>query len=1082
MIRFLIALLVSVNLAASDKYVAKTGSDSNPGTAGSPVLTVQKGVDLARAGDTVYVATGTYAENVRCADFAGSAGNLITVNGQNVATIQSITFEQPYIRVINFSFNPTGTIFGGKLYFAQIGSNCIFSNNVIDMAFTTTGNPVIKWNGPASAPFGAAGSDNLIISNVVKNVRDEMVFRIHGYRNIISGNQILNLDNTDYFQVAGGTNYIVNNLCSNLFLSGIWTNNHADFYQAFGDAGGSSQASMGNIVESNIVVKATDFAQLGNLTDDGYAYVKDLTFRNNVFIGISAKVSIAMPEVKFINNTFISCATNVDNGGAILIYADVGSIGHGHSGRCLNNAFLDCGIAGNTNNGNGWYSFDTTLTNCAADYNYVGKKIGGQYVGVYVDPTHRMVGAGGGWDKFAWWEDHGINGGDPKFVNESALDYRLLTGSPLIGAALSQASAFTVDIRGVTRGAAWDIGAYEFQQSDFNVYPCDVTPRLIQAYPLASSGATTIIVPANSYRTAIGIDRRVFTNKPSAWGVFTNIYTLSSASSSNQISFTDTNTTGVHLEYRVNQTIGTNQCCGDVNGYIDHQYIDTGYRAPLQDARGAVCLLVESGVNNAMPSDIALFISDLRGGGYKVYAHTNITAVEVSAGTTWTNAVWAVKQLISTDYNLDTTIPMNVIIVGHVPAPYSGLTLSPGSHADNIGAHGSDLFYADLNGTFTDTGTATSADATFTRNVSGDGKLDQDTIPSGPEVRIGRIDLGHSNMPAFSNTEAQRVQAYLQRNHNWRHKLFTVRNKAVIYYGGNTNLTVDAKPLEDNSRLAGYFGNTTSVDLGNWLTLGASTNTTYLFAAEQGAGEIDHSIQLGTSADFAATNFYAVFTATYGSYYGGWDSMNTNAFLKAVLGNGGYTLATWYHENYMPVNSSAMDEPIGYEQFAMQSQRFFIGTDKEYEWYKRIVPFTGTFLENQQHKMYESLMGDPTLLTRQVAPVSNLAVNASGSDNVLTWTASADASEGYHVYRAPTSDLNSFTRLTTNPTTSPYTNTGAAATAYVYMVRAVKLEDSVNRSFYAASQGMFVTSTAGGGGGGGAGATTGRITRRGVRR
>src|SRR5205814_10359083 len=51
--------------------------------------------------------------------------------------------------------------------------------------------------------------------------------------------------------------------------------------------------------------------------------------------------------------------------------------------------------------------------------------------------------------------------------------------------------------------------------------------------------------------------------------------------------------------------------------------------------------------------------------------------------------------------------------------------------------------------------------------------------------------------------------------------------------------------------------------------------------------------------------------------------------LQATLSGAGYTLATWYHENYNAVNSSAMDEPIGYEEFAMQSQRFLIGSRSE---------------------------------------------------------------------------------------------------------------------------------------------------------
>jgi len=170
-----------------------------------------------------------------------------------------------------------------------------------------------------------------------------------------------------------------------------------------------------------------------------------------------------MPEVKFYNNVFYKCATNDVNGGPLLIFADAGTIGRGNGGQVFNNIFLDCGVAGNLNNGNGWYYFDTTLTNVAADYNYVGKD---GYKAIETDPQHRAVGSSGGWDKFSWWENHGINGGNPMLVSETQLDFRLQSGSPLINRALPLNQWFTTDIRGLTRGSQWDIGAYEFQAGE----------------------------------------------------------------------------------------------------------------------------------------------------------------------------------------------------------------------------------------------------------------------------------------------------------------------------------------------------------------------------------------------------------------------------------------------------------------------------------------------------------------------------------------------------------------------------------------------------------------------------------------
>ena len=49
---------------ASVYYVAKTGSDTNSGSASAPWLTIGHAALEAQAGDTVYVGSGTYNESV----------------------------------------------------------------------------------------------------------------------------------------------------------------------------------------------------------------------------------------------------------------------------------------------------------------------------------------------------------------------------------------------------------------------------------------------------------------------------------------------------------------------------------------------------------------------------------------------------------------------------------------------------------------------------------------------------------------------------------------------------------------------------------------------------------------------------------------------------------------------------------------------------------------------------------------------------------------------------------------------------------------------------------------------------------
>ena len=76
----LIILLFSIGqvLNATTFYVAKTGNDRNNGI-NSPFLTIQRGVNFLRAGDTLYVRAGVYSERVIVADHNGTADNPIVI-------------------------------------------------------------------------------------------------------------------------------------------------------------------------------------------------------------------------------------------------------------------------------------------------------------------------------------------------------------------------------------------------------------------------------------------------------------------------------------------------------------------------------------------------------------------------------------------------------------------------------------------------------------------------------------------------------------------------------------------------------------------------------------------------------------------------------------------------------------------------------------------------------------------------------------------------------------------------------------------------------------------------------------------
>ncbi|KAG8975184.1 hypothetical protein FRC05_006352 [Tulasnella sp. 425] len=90
----------------SGLYVATTGSDSNPGTLASPFLTIQKGVDTATAGTTIYIRAGTTIY-IRAGTYSPSTNIKISKSGTSSAryTVKNYNGE----KVIVDGENLTGT-------------------------------------------------------------------------------------------------------------------------------------------------------------------------------------------------------------------------------------------------------------------------------------------------------------------------------------------------------------------------------------------------------------------------------------------------------------------------------------------------------------------------------------------------------------------------------------------------------------------------------------------------------------------------------------------------------------------------------------------------------------------------------------------------------------------------------------------------------------------------------------------------------------------------------------------------------------------------------------------------------------
>ena len=116
----------------ADKYVDKTGSDSNTGGSGDPYLTVNKGLDNVGDGDTVFIAIGTYDEQ-HVFDESSQGGKDIALQGSSKDDV-TLTYTAG-TRAIYLSNTTFGTLrlSGLTISMGSSGDSSIMNNGVADV-------------------------------------------------------------------------------------------------------------------------------------------------------------------------------------------------------------------------------------------------------------------------------------------------------------------------------------------------------------------------------------------------------------------------------------------------------------------------------------------------------------------------------------------------------------------------------------------------------------------------------------------------------------------------------------------------------------------------------------------------------------------------------------------------------------------------------------------------------------------------------------------------------------------------------------------------------------------------------------
>jgi alpha-tubulin suppressor-like RCC1 family protein len=606
----------------------------------------------------------------------------------------------------------------------------------------------------------------------------------------------------------------------------------------------------------------------------------------------------------------------------------------------------------------------------------------------------------------------------------------------------------------------------------FSVSGLDTTwKNAVQVSATLATGPNRIILAwpsdsANSYT----VYRRL--KDASSWGTGTTL-------SGGATGYTDSNVTlGSAYEYQVVKATAE---------YTGYAYVYAGFELPETEmhSRGKILVLVDNTVASSLSAELSRLDADLIGDGWTVIRRNNMPRHD---DVTWNNNtvnVQNIRQTIQSDLSANPDLKA-LMIIGHVTVPYSGNTAWDGHVAANDnheGAWATDLYYADTDGTWTDT-TVNITIPKYDRNdnIPGDKKWDQSYIPSanGVDLQVGRIDLANLTVP--TKTEVQLLQRYLNKNHDFRHHkgLFAsvprrglvgdgmgfpeaaavnaYRNYSAFFdpdASGNVKIAhVDCNAEYPSPQPPGFVQDRWIIAMGSGQYLwsyGCGSGKAFDGAAELGTdGDCNSGYYFVYSSDLISQNAKAVFTMLFGSWFGDWDTPDN--FMRTVLATESYGLTcSWAGRPHHFYHHMALGETIGYSIRLSQNNP---GDANSYRGFLGTGPCRGIQI---------NLMGDPTLRMHAVKPPSNLVGTMNGSGVTLNWTASSDpAVNGYHIYRW-NSASGTFTRLTTAGPVSgtTYNDSSVTSGAHTYMVRARKLEKSGSGKYHNLSQGIFCVASQG---------------------
>lgn len=490
-------------------------------------------------------------------------------------------------------------------------------------------------------------------------------------------------------------------------------------------------------------------------------------------------------------------------------------------------------------------------------------------------------------------------------------------------------------------------------------------------------------------------------------------------------SFTDTTAaTGRSYSYIFAVGVEMPMGAGSFFGLANYGYHAVANLAPAAiEHRGTVLLVVEDtiGENGELAQEIGLLEMDLAGDGWAVQTmefarhgvgdHRDLKAAIVAAR--------AADPTINALY-----------LFGRLPVARSGM-MGPDGHTP-YRAHETDHYYADIDGNWTDTTVNVAANGSIeNENIPGDGKFDQNHLPSPVELMTGRVDL--SNLNSFRKTEHEMMLGYIHKAHAWRHALRPVPRRASWNSG---YLRVE------RNNLVTIFGESNVVD----------AEFQPLLNTEPQVWAMDFGPAGGKHSTYLLSEHRAIFMLNFGSWKQMWKRANNPMRNLLAQPDWGLT-AAWGARPSLDFYHMTAGLPVGYAFRDTQNRRF-LGTMSWYagdDFYQLNTGFHHAELVN-------GLMGDPTLRLDPVPPPRSLAATVNGSATLLTWTPPADGARvGFHVYRS-TQRLGVYERLNAEMLAADaagYTDPERPAGDVYYQVRAVSRTETPAGAYLNPSQAAF---------------------------